>query len=605
MSTLEGHILLCGLGKVGFSILELLHGLGERVVVITREIPADWAARAESMSARIIRGDARAEGALLKAGLCQAAALIVATDNDLTNIEVTLDAHRLAPEVPVVLRLYDTDLAERVKRDMPVRAVLNAADLAAPAFVAAALGDRILRAFDIEDTFIHIVSLEVADRSKGAGETLGQLGERCGVIPLALAGTNKGHATAPSLDTVLQTGDEVIAAASRSALAALQHASGRRHRFSHRHIHQDGARVPRLWVHQRQTPLGMARSIWSRASAPLRYAFVGLNLVVLASICVYHFGWSLGWLDALYFSISTLTTVGYGDISVRAAPAPIKLFTCLVMIAGMALTIIFFSIVTEYLVTQRFEQLLGRKRTALRDHVVVVGLGNVGRRVAQRLHELGEPVLAIERSPDVAAASGLADVLPIVAGDATGDSVMEQAGVERAAAVLAVTDSDLANLRVAHYAEARNPDTRTVARLFESTLAAKLGRTFLGVHQALNPSQAAAATFAACALMPDVLHGFALGGRLLVVRWLDPGRLELCHGRSVGEMRDALSILALLRRRGPESPLEDLEADDVIAPGDRLVILEEYRPHEHAVVPPTVSALGTDEEPALTGVSLR
>src|SRR5207302_10658466 len=160
------------------------------------------------------------------------------------------------------------------------------------------------------------------------------------------------------------------------------------------------------------------------------------------------------------------------------------------------------------------EQVLGRRHTALEHHTVVVGLGNVGYRVAMRLHELGEPVLAIEKSADAPFRSELPSEIPVIIGDAANATVAEQAGMARANALGAVTNDDMANLRVAQQAEAANPDVRTVVRLFQSTLANKLGTSFLGINQSLSPSQAAAATFVACALAPNVLQGFVLGKRL-------------------------------------------------------------------------------------------
>src|SRR5436190_15719272 len=183
----QNYILLCGLGKVGFSILELLRSLGESVVVVTSHIQPDWARRAESFSERLIMGDARVEHVLIDAGIVGAKAIIIVTNDDLVNLEVALDAERLAPGVPVVVRMFDEDLAARVRRDMPVRAVLNAAELAAPAFVAAALGEEVLRAFDVEDNFINIVNLKITDSASGIGRTIGDLASTLGVVPITFS----------------------------------------------------------------------------------------------------------------------------------------------------------------------------------------------------------------------------------------------------------------------------------------------------------------------------------------------------------------------------------------------------------------------------------
>lgn len=580
---MNDHIILCGLGKVGFSILELLRSQGESVVVVTRDVAPDWAQRAQTLASRLILADARHDEVLLEADIQRARALIIATNEDLVNLEIALDARRIAPEVAIVVRLYDLQLAERVRRDLGVRAVLNAAELSAPAFVAAALGEHVLRAFDVETAFITILTLRITGEATGAGGTLGELTARLNVIPLAVRAGAVNHTLSPSLHSVLAAGDEIIVAASRPALEALQ----RNRDFAFGHAHRGPSRPrrrgrPRAWTRPRLHLLALIQRIWKHASSALRAAFLAFHLLVLVGVTLFHFALNLKWLDALYFTITIMTTVGFGDIHLLEAPAWVKLFGILLMISGVAFLVIFFGIITDYLVSQRFEQALGRPRTTLSNHVVVVGLGRVGQQTALRLHELGEPVLAIERNAESDFASRLPEEIPVLIGDANQPQLMEQAGMERARAVVAVTDDDMVNLRVAHNAESLNPRVRTVVRLFHSSLANKLGPSILAIDQAVNPSQAAAATFAACALAPDVLQGFTLGPRLLMLRWLDVRQAPQTVHQSVGNLREDHGILVLLRRPSGEARLHDVAPDDVIQEGDRLVVLEEYRPEERA-----------------------
>jgi Trk K+ transport system NAD-binding subunit len=567
---MTGHIILCGLGKIGYSILELLKTLEEPVVVVSRDVQQDWRSRTDALADQLILGDARLEEVLLKAGIQSARAIIVCTNDDLANLEIALDANRLAPDIAVVLRIYDSQLGERIRRDIDARAVLNAAELAAPAFVAAALGDEVVRAFDVDGSFINIISLEVTNVATGVGSSLGDLAAKLDVTPVSLSRADIEHVPAPSLKTVLEAGDRVTVAATGSALSALQHNAELNYGFSHHHPASFHDRTKRpIWAPIRVDPVGLIRRIWKNASRPLRFAFLALNGLVAISTLVFHFGWHLSWLNAFYFTIATMTTVGFGDISLLSAPPLLKMFGCLLMVGGAALLVVFYSVITDYLVTQRFEQVMGRRQSALEHHIV-------GYRVALRLHKLGEPVLAVERNPDAQFRSELPPEIPVLIGDASQPLIAEQAGISRARSVLAVTNDDLANLRVAHQAEASNPDVRTVVRLFQSTLANKLSASILGINQSLNPSQAAAATFVACALAPNVLQGFVLSSRLFMLRWLDGSHLPDCVNRSVRSIRDTLGCLVLLRQRMGQAVMEDVRASDTIQEGDRLVVLEEY-----------------------------
>src|SRR5687767_4863441 len=110
---LSGHIVVCGMGCVGFEILSLLRRLGEPVAVISQSAPDERVAKLQEWGVTVIQGDARNERCLTAAGCAAARALIAATNQDLTNIEIALDAKSLNPELPIVVRLFDQSLARQ------------------------------------------------------------------------------------------------------------------------------------------------------------------------------------------------------------------------------------------------------------------------------------------------------------------------------------------------------------------------------------------------------------------------------------------------------------------------------------------------------------
>jgi Trk K+ transport system NAD-binding subunit len=303
-----------------------------------------------------------------------------------------------------------------------------------------------------------------------------------------------------------------------------------------------------------------------------------MTLVALG-VLVFHFSpLRLKWLDAFYFTVTIMSTIGFGDIHLLDQPDWLKLFGCLLMCSGPTLLMVYFSLLTDHVVSRRFEETLRKPRRPLNDHIVIVGLGNVGYHVAMQLHELGESVVVIERNRASDFVATLPDEIPVIFGDAHQSQRMQETGFERARAVLAVTDDDMVNLRVAQRTKGLNPRVKTIVRLFDSSLVNRLDTSLFGIDVALNPSQAAAATFAAATLSPDVLHGWRLGGRLLMLR-----RIEVCHcsewvGQPLGDLRENLGLLALLRQSGPDAPLHTASPTDRVQEDDRLIVLEEYVP---------------------------
>src|SRR6185295_1161751 len=135
------------MGDVGYRVVELLHRLGETVVVVTQQALEERRLAAETRGIRVLLGDARNERLLLEAGLSSARAVIAATDQDLVNIEISLDARRCRPDVAIVLRLFDPELARQLEQVLDVRRALGLSSLAAPSFAAAALGESVLASF--------------------------------------------------------------------------------------------------------------------------------------------------------------------------------------------------------------------------------------------------------------------------------------------------------------------------------------------------------------------------------------------------------------------------------------------------------------------------
>lgn len=102
-------------------------------------------------------------------------------------------------------------------------------------------------------------------------------------------------------------------------------------------------------------------------------------VLALAGTAVFHFGHGLSWLDSVYFVVTTMSTVGYGDISLGKAAPPLKVFGMFLMVAGPAAMAATFGLITDLLLRTRLRDMLGqRRRKAMRDHIVLCGLGNVG-----------------------------------------------------------------------------------------------------------------------------------------------------------------------------------------------------------------------------------
>jgi hypothetical protein len=307
-----------------------------------------------------------------------------------------------------------------------------------------------------------------------------------------------------------------------------------------------------------ETALTLLRRGWRESSPILRSVLLTLLALIGMSVVVFRFALHLSFVDAFYFVVTTVTTVGYGDITPRDATAAVKLYASLLMVLGSATLATLFSLITDALVTARFREAMGRQRVPEEGHVVVVGMGNVGYRIVEELRRAGETVVAVDRDPEAEFAEAVRGLGAIVIGDSRLPETLRKAAVPRARAVVAVTHDDAVNLGVALAARRLRPDVRTVIRLFDPDFARKVQEAF-HVDAALSASLLAAPAFVAAALAPGVLAAFVEDGRFFVLLRGDAARLRSEGARPLLSRRPGDSAFA------PVSPGADAPGAEWVA----------------------------------------
>ena len=217
----RGHVVVCGLGNVGFRVLQDLIRQNRSVVAIERNRDNPFVATARRLGAAVVIGDATVREVLRQANAPASLSLIAATNNELANLEIVLLARELEPTLRVVLRLIDPQLARTLRETADVRLALSIPELAAPAFVAALFGDRLRGIMLIEGKLFAAVELTLqSDDFHLLGRSVRSLEVDFGLIPLRLTGEPKPGA-APMQDATLATGDCLAAIIAFSDLQRL------------------------------------------------------------------------------------------------------------------------------------------------------------------------------------------------------------------------------------------------------------------------------------------------------------------------------------------------------------------------------------------------
>ncbi len=182
-SSFDGHVVVCGAGRVGYRVATQLHELGRAVVVIEKRQDAAFVASLIDRGIPVLFDDIRSRGALERANIGRASAIAAVTDDDLANLNVSLDARRLNAGIRLVLRLFDEDLMATVRQTLGAEALSTSA-LAAPQLALAALDPAILHSFRVGSHLMVVGKIEVSPRL--SLETVKALRDVHGALTLSL-----------------------------------------------------------------------------------------------------------------------------------------------------------------------------------------------------------------------------------------------------------------------------------------------------------------------------------------------------------------------------------------------------------------------------------
>jgi voltage-gated potassium channel len=222
-SLYRDHIIVVGAGRVGVRIIKGLATLREPIVVIERLEETPFLDEIQDLRVPVICGDGRQKKTLEQAGASVARAIILASDDDLTNLDAALTARDLNPQIRVVLRLYDDTLAEKFASVFHMPAI-STSRVAAPAFIAAATDRKVYTELQLEGEQVHLVDVVVRPGSSLVGRTVGQV-QSDRVVNIVMHRGPKGVQVNPSHEVVLGPSDTLLVIAEMDRLLELDAAN--------------------------------------------------------------------------------------------------------------------------------------------------------------------------------------------------------------------------------------------------------------------------------------------------------------------------------------------------------------------------------------------
>lgn len=311
-----------------------------------------------------------------------------------------------------------------------------------------------------------------------------------------------------------------------------------------------------------------------------------LLFIVAIPFCVVSLGAVGYWVieewpffDALYMSVTTLTTVGYREVHPLSDAG--RAFTMVFVLGGVFTLFYTATEVVRAVVSGEIATVFGRQRmhwslADMKDHLVVCGFGRMGRLVCEQFSALSLPFVVIERDASLLKEFRIPNGIPL-AGDATSDEVLRQAGVERARGLVSAAASDADNRYITMSARFLNEKLFIVARAEEEGAEKKLLRA--GANRVVSPYVIGGHRVAQAVLRPNVMDFIELATRSehleLQIEEAEVGTGSPLAGQTLAQsrLRRDFGIILVAIKKADGQMVFNPAAETVIHAGDLLITL--------------------------------
>ncbi len=238
----------------------------------------------------------------------------------------------------------------------------------------------------------------------------------------------------------------------------------------------------------------------------LYIAIFSLLFVFLIGIFFFKFYSDYSWIDSVYFTIITATTVGFKEVHPLTDPE--KVFTTGLILASIVVLGYAISIITENIFSKNNIGNLRQKRVEkkikkMHDHIIVCGYGRNGQQAVHKLMAYTQPFVVIEKDEDVVNKYS-SELVPFIMGNANEDDVLKQAGIEKASTLISALPSDADNLFVVLSARQLNNGLKIISRATEETTMKKL--KLAGANNVIMPDKIGGEHMASLVVTPDLVE---------------------------------------------------------------------------------------------------
>lgn len=238
----------------------------------------------------------------------------------------------------------------------------------------------------------------------------------------------------------------------------------------------------------------------------LNTAFMLLGVILIIGVVGFKIMSGYSWLDALYMTVITITTVGFGEVFPLTEEA--KIFTIFLILTSFIVVGYSIKVITEYILAKNSVEELKQKKMqkkidSLNNHIIICGYGRNGKQAATKLLAHKKEFVIIEKEKELAD-KHQSEMVPFIVGNANEDEILLQAGIDRASCLIAALPNDADNLFVVLSARQINSTMNIISRASQETSYKKL--KLAGANSVILPDKIGGDHMASLVVVPDLLE---------------------------------------------------------------------------------------------------
>jgi len=565
------RFLVCGLGSNGQHCVVALREFGVKAIAIEQVQPQSWEIpNLPDLLEDLIIGDCRENNILQQAKIKRCRAVLLVTSNEQINAETALAVRQLNPRTRIVLRSTKENLNRLLSEQLGNFIAFDPNQLPATAFALAALGTEVLGLFKLDGKLVGVGKHLIKPGDPWCNRLLYDINSRQRRVLAHIHSSNQLSSLHQwDIETKVKLGDTVIYIEAKERFVAElnQRQTSRRERQSNSKI------LASIWNNFKDKTNEFLQLSFQQQ---IRKVALFSGIIVLVLLLIGTILFKFYFKDTTWFSAFSATAIlllgGYSDLFGEFKPSDIpwwlQLFSLELTVVGTVFVGVIYALLTEALLSSKFQFVKRRPPIPQNNHVVIVGLGRIGKQVASLLQEFKQPQVGISLDPDFDRT--FLPEMPLIIGNIN-DS-LSKANLATAKSIVVLTNDEILNLEIALMTREINQNSNLILRTYGQNLRNNWTQ-LLPNAQILGVYAVAAEAFAAAAFGENIIDLFRLNNRTILVTEYEVETDDTLNGLLISEVAYGYGVVAILHQKPPNAstliPSDDLK----LAVGDRLVVL--------------------------------